>query len=60
MSRNLNRIQVILKLTSDFYQMIHEKCVFSKQTFNDAQIRLINRVLTNDGIVTTSPFIAKK
>jgi hypothetical protein len=46
-----------INLTKDFYHFIHEKCVFSKQTFNDAQIRLINRVLKNDGIITKSPFL---
>jgi hypothetical protein len=31
--------------------------MLSKQTFSDGEIRLINRVLKNDGIITKSPFL---
>lgn len=41
----------------DFYYIIHDRCVNTKETFTDAQIRIINRVLKKDGVVTKSPFL---
>jgi hypothetical protein len=42
---------------SDFYNTIHEKLIQTKTRLDESQLRLISRILKNDGMITKSPFL---
>jgi hypothetical protein len=51
-----NRYEGIF-INVDFYAKIHERLILTKSKLEDSHLRLITRILKNDGIITKSPFL---
>jgi hypothetical protein len=46
-----------ISINIDFYSKMHERLILTKNKLEDSHLRLITRILKNDGIITKSPFL---